>query len=328
MTTARAWCRVDLAGGTLDIWPLGLLHREASTVNVAIDVAVEVSISASSSGYCVRSEGWEVSVSRRSELVRPETSLVAVVADALDLPPFELTLMSQSPRGGGLGGSSAIVVALLAAAEREFGLKARSASESAHLARDLEARLMNLPTGLQDHYPALLGGALRIQHEVGGEVVRRLNVDLERLGDCLVVADSGASHFSAGQNWQIVRGALEGNPDVVSRLGEIGEIARQMSEALEAGDFASAGRLLDEEWRCRRGLGEGVSTPRVEQLLARGKEAGAWGGKVCGAGGGGCVAFLGPAAQKSDIQGALIQAGARIVAARPIGEPLTITPSR
>lgn len=325
MAIVRAGCRIDLAGGTLDIWPLGLLAPGAKTVNVAIDVMVEVSIEARSRGFRVVAAEGTFEAEGIAELKRPETALVAVIAEALGLPPFELRLASESPRGGGLGGSSAIAVALLAAAELEFGLAPKSVAEKVHFARDLEARLMNLPTGIQDHYPALLGGALEISHVPGGEVVRRLDVDLDGLGRTLIVADSGASHFSAGQNWQIVRGALDGNPAVLARLRDIGEIAARMADALEAADFERAGFLLGEEWSRRRGLGEGVSTPRVESLLETGRAAGAWGGKVCGAGGGGCVAFLGPEDRRQEITRALSEAGAKLVEAKPIDRPLAVT---
>src|SRR5262245_61514638 len=126
MVTARAWCRVDLAGGTLDLWPLGLLHPGACTVTVAIDVAATVrlargsprgsyrgrSLPAANQGTAVSRDGAAISdgavipsaardlgagpevapaisAASAAELVRhPDTALVGVVAEALALPPF------------------------------------------------------------------------------------------------------------------------------------------------------------------------------------------------------------------------------------------------
>lgn len=322
----RAWCRVDLAGGTLDIWPLGLGFPGARTVNVAIDVAVRLTLIPSPDDqYRIRQGGAEVIAPSVVALrASDETALIGVFAEALDLPPFELDLASDSPRGGGLGGSSAIGVAFLALAEEVFDRPRSSAAERTHLARDLEARLMGLPTGLQDHYPALLGGALEILHRAGGERVRRLAVDLGALSDHLLLVDTGASHFSAGQNWQVVRRCLEKDAEVRSALGEIAEVAEAMAEALERNDFPAAGRLLRREWQARSRLAEGISTPKIEELLDRSAALGGWGGKACGAGAGGCVALLVPAESKQEISAEMEKSGGRIVPARAVAGPIEI----
>ena len=328
MITARTWCRVDLAGGTLDIWPLGLFHPGARTVNVAIDLAATVRLRRSAGAvgdYVVRQGESEVRAGSIAELgASPDGALVAVVADAFGLPPVEVELRSDSPRGGGLGGSSALTVALIAAVEEELGLPRSQPHERVRLARDLEARLMGLPTGIQDHYPGLLGGALEILQVPGGERVRRLEVDLERLGDSLMVVYSGASHFSAGQNWQVVRRRLDGEPEVTELFRGIAGAAAELAPALEAGDLPRVGELMSREWSHRRRLAEGVSTPLLERLIERALSLGAWGGKACGAGGGGCLAFLCPAERRSAVAQGLEELGATVLAAKPTGEPLAI----
>jgi D-glycero-alpha-D-manno-heptose-7-phosphate kinase len=326
LVTARAWCRVDLAGGTLDIWPLGLFHPGARTVNVAIDLAATVRLRRSEDNvYRVRQGETSVEGGSASALAaQPEGALVGVVAEALDLPPVDVTLASDSPRGGGLGASSAMVVALIAAAEEALGRPASLAAERAHLARDLEARLMSLPTGIQDHYPALLGGVLEILQRPGGEAVRRVDVDLERLGDSLFVVYSGVSHFSAGNNWQVVRRRLDGEPEIMELFAGIAAAAAELPEALESGDFSRVGELMSREWSFRRRLAPGISTPELEALFTAATAAGAWGGKACGAGGGGCLAFLGPTERRGEIVGALEKAGGRVLRARPAGAPISV----
>ncbi|HYN22762.1 MAG TPA: hypothetical protein VE078_17510 [Thermoanaerobaculia bacterium] len=324
MTTARAWCRVDLAGGTLDIWPLGLLHPGARTVNVAVDLAATVCLQRSSI-FSVRQGESVVEARSAAELAsHPEGALVGVVAEALALPPLEVVLATDSPRGGGLGGSSALAVALIAAAEEELDLPRSRPHEKARLARDLEARLMSLPTGMQDHYPALLGGSLEILQNPGGEQVRRLSVDLETLGDSLLVVYSGASHFSAGNNWQVVRRRLDGEADVTALFEGIAQAAAELVPALEAGDLPRVGELMSREWSYRRRLAEGISTPLLETLLEKALALGAWGGKACGAGGGGCLAFLCPPDRKAAIGQALEDLGGKVLQARPTDEPLQI----
>ncbi len=323
--SARAWCRVDLAGGTLDIWPLGLLHPGSRTVNVAIDIAVRVAMRRRRAGYRVVQGESRVATETAAELAeRPEAALAGLVASALELPPVEIALESESPRGGGLGASSALTVAAIAAGDLLAGRPARSAEATSALARDLEARLMGLPTGRQDHFSALLGGALVIEHRPGGEAVRGLAVDLEALGAGLVVAFTGASHFSAGNNWQIVRRRLEGDPEVVDCFGRISEVAARVGERLEAGDHAAVGELMSEEWSHRRRLAPEVSTPAIEELLAAARAAGAWGGKACGAGGGGSIAVLAPPGRRSAVAESLAGAGARVLDCRPAAGPLRV----
>lgn len=324
--TARACCRLDLAGGTLDIWPLGLLHPGARTVNVAIDIEVTVRLERRDRGFRVRQGETVHEAPTPAELrASPDTALVGVVAEELGLPPCEVVLASESPRGGGLGASSAMMVALLAAGEALVGRDSSSPARLARVARDLEAQMMGLPTGLQDHYPALLGGALEIRHEPGGERVQPLRVDLAELGDHLVVVYSGQSHFSAATNWQIIRRRLESDPETTLLLDGIAAAAAELPAALEAGDYPRVGELVAREWSCRSRLAGEVSTPQIERLLGEARSLGAWGGKACGAGGGGCVLILYPPERRQAIAQGVARLGGQVLAARPSKKPLRVT---
>jgi D-glycero-alpha-D-manno-heptose-7-phosphate kinase len=325
MIRARAWCRVDFAGGTLDIWPLGLLHPGASTVNVAIDLPVEISLAPRERDFVVVQGERRTATARRADLLAdPDTALVGLVLEHFALPPCEIALDSRSPRGAGLGASSALTVALIAVAEAARGAAPGAALDRARLARDLEARLMSLPTGLQDHLPAQLGGSLVLEHPPGGEVVRRLAVDLGALGDRLLVAYSGQSHFSAGNNWGVIRRRLDGDADVTARLDRIRDAALDVASALARADWAAAGAALGAEWDARRGLAPEISTARIETMLATARDLGAWGGKACGAGGGGCVAVLAPPERREELASRWSELGAQVLPCRPTAEPLHI----
>lgn len=322
---ARTGCRIDLAGGTLDIWPLGLLHPGARTVNVAIDLEVKVELMRRDAGYVVRLGDSEHRAEGLNELLEgSDTALFAVIAQAVELPPVEACLSSSSPRGGGLGASSAIGAALIAASERLLGRTERSALERAVLGRDLEARLMGLPTGLQDHLPPLLGGALEIIYQPGGDRVRRLDADLERLARSLTIVYTGRSHLSGETNWQVVRRRLDGDERTNELFSRICEVSIAMVSALEAGDLKRVGGLVSNEWSCRRQLADGVSTPEIERILAVAQAAGAWGGKAGGAGGGGCVALMHPEDLREAVEHAVEEAGGKTVATRPTAEGLKI----
>ena len=138
---------------------------------------------------------------------------------------------------------------------------------------------MSLPTGTQDHYSALLGGALRIEHRAGGELAHPIGVDLEELGRRLILVFTGQSHVSAENNWVVVRRRLDGDSESRELFGCIAEIAGHLAEALATGGWRRVGELMLAEWSCRRRLAETASTERIEALLERALEAGAWGGK-------------------------------------------------
>jgi D-glycero-alpha-D-manno-heptose-7-phosphate kinase len=322
---ARGWCRVDLAGGTLDIWPLGLLHEGARTINLAIDVPVTVEVTPADRGFTVLQGGERVTEESAEGLAaNAATDLIGEILRELEAPPLVLKVESGSPRGGGLGASSALAVTLIAAVETLTERALSPPSRASALARDLEARLMCLPTGRQDHYPALLGGALEVLHAPGGEVVRHVRADLDALGGSLVVVYTGRSHFSAGKNWQVVRRRLDGDPESIELFAGVSAAAIDLLAALEAGELEEVGRQMSREWSFRRRFAEGVSTPEIERLLAAARDAGAWGGKATGAGGGGCMALLAPPARRGDVIAALEGAGGQVIAARPTEDALKV----
>jgi len=323
---ARAWCRADLAGGTLDIWPLGLLHPGARTVNVALDLAVEVEMSLTESLYRIHQGGSLVEARTAAELAATEEgALIGLIAAELNLPPVEVRVQSASPRGGGLGASSALTVAVIAAGEVVCGGGESPVEARAALARDLEAQLMSLPTGRQDHFAALLGGVLEIRHQPGGEQVRRLEIDPGHLKESLLVVYTGQSHFSAGHNWRIIRRRLEADSTTIRCFDGIRDAAQGIVDALERADLARAGELMGEEWSWRRRLAEGVSTPKIEELLEAASDAGAWGGKACGAGGGGCIVLLCPPAVRSDVERAVAERGGQVLDTDPASGSLSVT---
>ena len=86
-----------------------------------------------------------------------------------------------------------------------------------------------------------------------------------------------------------------------------------MRTALQRGDWDEVGRQIGIEWENRKGLAPGVTTPTIDDLMARAKAAGAMAGKVCGAGGGGCLICYGPAGSRSAIADALAKGGARLL---------------
>ena len=329
-TIASAPTRVDLAGGTLDIWPLHLLVEHAVTVNVAVDLRARVRVSPSgSASHLVISEDLKREVrigSSRFEGPASSRDLPLHAAILRHLAPeggLAVVTRSEVPAGSGLGGSSSLAIALLAAVLAARG-ESPEAGALVTLARDLEAQVIGAPTGTQDHLAAVHGGISAIEWRPGGAIRRELHPGSDLLESWGVLAYLGASRASARANWDMVRRALDEDPATRRGLSQIGAIAAAMARALERCDFEEASRLLDAEWVERRGLSPEVSTGATESALAAARRAGATGGKICGAGGGGCLFVMGPPEARGQIAAALQGAGCRVLEFRVAARGLSV----
>ena len=305
---ASAPARVDLAGGTLDLWPLHVLHPGSCTINVAIDLRARCRVRPGASGFrvTVPDLGYERLVAEPGELLAdPRGALAGAVLEGLEIrEPREIELSSDVPFGSGLGGSSALTVAMAAAlaasVDRRFEGPGR-----VEFVRDVETRVLGKPAGTQDYYPPLSGGIHTLEFHPGGVSIRRRDVDPGVWLRHLTLFDTRAVHSSGMNNWEIFRARLEGDHDVAARLEEVRAAAREMAEAVEKPDFRAIGAALGHEWAARRRLAPVVSAPAIEAAIASAEKAGAWAGKACGAGGGGCIVFLSPADKTPAVREAL-----------------------
>jgi len=325
--TASAPTRIDLAGGTIDIWPLYLFHDGASTLNAAISLRAGVDLASRPAGGV---ELVSVDTARRvharhwSELSAAcELPLLALAARHYRLDGATLTTRSASPAGAGIAGSSALTIATCGALARWNKQSPRS-EELLQVAMNVECQTIRVPTGVQDYRPALYGGVAAI--ELGVDGVRRvgLDVDPRELEQRIVLAYTDAPRNSGTNNWEITKRHLDGDQDVFDCFERIRDTAAAMRRALERGDWDEVGRQIAVEWTNRRRLAPGVTTPEIDTLVDRAAAAGATAAKVCGAGGGGCVFFYGPPGAKANITQAVSRSGARILEYRIEAEGLRI----
>jgi D-glycero-alpha-D-manno-heptose-7-phosphate kinase len=247
--------------------------------------------------------------SARDLLADPRTALVGALVE--ELAPgagMDIEFRSGVPFGSGLGGSSALAVAAAAALSRATGRSLNGAG-GVEFVRDVETRVLGKPAGVQDYYPAFGGGLHVLRFETGRTVAHRSDVDAEEWDRHLTLFDTGAAHSSGMNNWEVFRRRLEGDESVARSLDEIASAARGMAAAAERSEFPAMGRALRDEWAARRELAPVVSSPEIERAIATALAAGAWGGKACGAGGGGCVVFLSAAERTPAVRDALAGLG-------------------
>jgi D-glycero-alpha-D-manno-heptose-7-phosphate kinase len=325
--TASAPTRIDLAGGTIDIWPLYLFHEGAQTINAAISLRAECTIAPRPDRrISIRSadNGVTVDVSCRSELRDGgELKLLGRVLHFFQADGLDVVTRSASPMGAGLGGSSALDVALCGALSRWTG-RDRSPEEILAVAMNVEAQAIGVPTGVQDYRPALYGGVAAVELAVDG--VRRvaLDADAAELERRIVLAYTGASRHSGLNNWEVTKRHIEGDRHVFDAFERIRDVAAAMRAALERRDWPAVGREIAAEWATRKTLAPGVTTPAIDALLARAARAGALAGKVCGAGGGGCLFCFAEPDAVPGVARALREGGARVLDFRIETEGLRI----
>ena len=313
--TASAPTRIDLAGGTLDIWPLYLFHEGAQTLNAAISLRGHAEVMPRTDGK-IRLEsldtGQAVEASSWRELHNRALPLLSKLAYFFRASNLTLRTRGDSPTGAGIAGSSALNVAVCGALARWAGMDLEAESLLT-IAMNIEAQVINVPTGVQDYRPAYYGGVAAVELRPDG--VKRVPIDLDRrdLQGRVVLAYTGAPHFSGTNNWEITKRHIDGDRHVFECFERIVAAAIGLRDALTRGDWDGVARHVEAEWTARKQLAPGVTTPMIDALIATASAAGARAAKVCGAGGGGCLICLADPENTPAVKRALLDGGARVL---------------
>jgi D-glycero-alpha-D-manno-heptose-7-phosphate kinase len=314
--------RIDLAGGTLDCWPLYCFAGPTVTTNVSISIFTRARLEMRD-GASIRLDmtdfGYRRDFTDLDAVFASQDAEIALVKGLLEhfrpTSGFHLTTSSESPVGGGLGGSSSLTVSLIRAFDRMLGTS-RAVEDCVRLASDLEARVLNKLTGTQDYFPAADPGVCAIHYDFGRVWLEKLSIDPQALEGRLTVVFTGQSHHSGINNWQVIQRAVDGDTETLRALRDLRQIAAEVYRSLKAVDWESLGDLFRREYQARIRLSEGFSSPEIERLSAVARDAGAWATKICGAGGGGCVFVWSPEASRNRVEESLEAAGFRILPAR------------
>lgn len=217
----------------------------------------------------------------------------------------EITFLSDVPAAGtGLGSSSTVTVGVLNALYQYTG-RAVSAEQLAREACEIEINILGKPIGVQDQYIAAYGGLNFIEFRKDGVIlVEPLNLGEELLDDL----NSSMMVFFTGKTRQASSILKEQKDNIEKKnriLQEMAQQARVGRRLLQEGRVAAMGKMLDEGWKLKKSLASKISDDEIDKIYAAAKKAGAYGGKISGAGGGGFLTVFVPSTKREKVREAL-----------------------
>ena len=321
---SKAPTRVDLIGGTLDIWPISAALPLAATINMAVPLFARTRLTLrSESNISIRSldqgkqvaGSWEKICSSKTQL--PLASLILEEFWNGDLPGFEAELSADCPGGAGLGGSSCLAVSLASALSRarlmvagtpvpQEGILVRALSA-------LESRLIHSPTGTQDHWGAVRGGVNLITYPPAGPAVKTLRKDPFRDSPwSMILCYSGKSRCSGINNWELFRKFFNNDLTIVEKFQQIARISHKALAPAKNDDIGTLLELSQQEWQIRKSFASGIETDETRAIDRISQNAGARFSRICGAGGGGMMTVFTPKEKEVAVRAALKKAGVTI----------------
>lgn len=216
----------------------------------------------------------------------------------------EVVTMGDIPAGTGLGSSSTVTVGALHAMYAHQD-KLVSKDQLAQEACDIEVNILNKPIGYQDQYIAAFGGLQLIEFASNGKVITEaVNLDPKiqsQLSDNLLLFFTGTTRKSES----ILSEQKENISSRLPILRKLKNMAHQAHEAICRGNLDDIGYLLDESWQLKKQLANGISNGELEECYQKAIKAGAYGGKITGAGGGGFLMLYCPIEKRAQVRSAL-----------------------
>lgn len=306
---SKAPTRIDLAGGTVDIWPIYLFLNRATTINLAIDLYAETELVEIDEGKVILKsgdQGAELSFTWKEILSQsPPPSLElhwkylkyfhALKTKQGRFYPNQgiiLSTRAKSPAGAGLGGSSTLSVSIIGALKIwcDGNVHVNRDGESlVEITRDVETTVIKVPAGLQDYYGAMFGGLQALKWGAGKhERIAMSDHLIHELEDRILLFYSGQSRNSGINNWALYKAFIDNQGKVREQFNGINTATHALEKSLLEQDWIGAGKAIALEWDVRRGLASGITTPEIDQAFEKARAHGASAGKICGAGGGGC----------------------------------------
>jgi D-glycero-alpha-D-manno-heptose-7-phosphate kinase len=321
---ARAPSRIGIGGGGSDI-PAFFEQHDGAVLNVAISLYSYTKMVKTNNKHTrIISNDWNVDraiVDTSLEFwnTRDNVDIVKATMEAAGLSPtegYDLLIHSMAPKNSGLAGSSALMVSLLAAMRNAAGMPMMNRNEVAKQAYHIEREVLQRPGGYQDQYAAVFGGFNFMEFKKNSIINYPLRLEEDLIADwhsSFMLFETPNMRMQPAhliEQKKIDDIGLGG--DSVDCLKNIKNYAYGMRDALMAGDTKKLGELLHESWLEKKKL-PGVNLPYMDGLYQTAKDNGAFGSKVCGAGGGGHLFVVCDVSDRQRITTRLVEKGARFV---------------
>ncbi|MGE3974587.1 MAG: galactokinase [Bdellovibrionales bacterium] len=320
---AKSPTRVDLAGGTLDLWPIYAFLDNCYTVNVAIDIFTHCIIKPLASSRIVinvRDLNITKEFSNLSACLQDPDERFSLIQKHIQFwkptTGFEITTWSESPVGGGLGGSSSLSVTISGAFAHWLGRK-WSPAEWVETVHNIEAQVLKMPTGTQDYYPPILGGLNSLHYRMDACHIRKHHFTEKDFKSSFLLIYTGKPHHSGMNNWQVLKECIDGNTSTMKALQQLQKVSEQMHRVCDRNDWGQLKSLLNQEFEARVAISKVFSSPEIERLQEVSLRAGAEAVKICGAGGGGCVLVWCPPSKKESVAQVCRENGFQVLEAQP-----------
>jgi D-glycero-alpha-D-manno-heptose-7-phosphate kinase len=311
---SRVPLRISFGGGGTDVDPYASRHGGA-TLNATVARYVYCSVMPNDGGDIqVEVTHWERLAAGQEARPLSDRRLAEAVVARIN-PGWKsgvhVSLRTEAPPGSGLGSSSALVVACIMSLARFLGV-VLTPYQVADLAYRIERHDLGISGGYQDQYAAAYGGFNWTLYSGEGVKVYPLSLRpsvLRELELRLMLWHTGDTHLSGGILREQIRLYEDRQHVTLKRLHRMKALARLMRGALERGELDRFGRLLDASWREKRELAGNITNPQIDRLYETALRAGALGGKVIGAGGGGYLLFYVPESSRAQVIEALASDG-------------------
>jgi len=320
---ARAPLRISFAGGGTDVWPY-FQYKTGAVLSATINrYAFATLEQREDSVVNINSIDYDLSMTFDLDdplIMDGQLDLAKGVvqhfrrAGALSCGA-DIYLHNDAPPGSGLGSSSAMTVALIQALS-EYVRVPMGPYEVADLAYQIERVEVGIKGGRQDQFACTFGGINFIEFMADATVVNPLRIKPEFIAELeysLLFAYVGGAHFSSHIIERQMQGLSSGRPQTVQAFDRLRELAYEGKKALLLGRLSVFGETLDAAWQFKRQLADEISNPRIDEIYDLAKKAGALGGKLSGAGGGGFMFFFCDPRRRFPVQDALLKMGAEVV---------------
>lgn len=323
LIVTRTPLRVSFFGGGTDL-PAFYEREGGAVLSAAIQRYVYVTVKRHSELFL---EPIRINYSKSEEVDTIDEIANNIARECLRLlaiePPIYISTVADVPASTGLGGSSAFAVGLLHALHAYRGEQV-SAGQLAEEASHIEMEVLGEPIGKQDQYAAAYGGLNLFRFKGGGGVtvehLRMSHQDQRELFRCLLMFWTGHQRDASQILIEVQRNA----GDKLEYLRKIRDQALEVYGRLHAGpfDLRALGRELESGWQWKRELASTISNQEIDRWYETARRAGAEGGKLCGAGGGGFLLFMAPPEKHAAIREALSELQPMAVSPEPRGSQL------